>query len=179
MKNNNVKNVNNNVTNVKDVNVSINHENSVNDQTVNSVRSDEKVSNVLPVESDEKINKKWDTNTIQFLVSNVNGIKSKYQSLSNICNQNGIRVMLLSETHTAGGIEPFVDKNFKAFYNNRNKKKYSTCKGGVAILYERGSPLVRSDKYFVSFSTCNPTTCSHWLTQSQNEADIYYLFIIG
>ena len=138
MKNNNVKNVNNNVTNVKDVNVSINHENSVNDQTVNSVRSDEKVSNVLPVESDEKINKKWDTNTIQFLVSNVNGIKSKYQSLSNICNQNGIRVMILSETHTAGGIEPFVDKNFKAFYNNRNKKKYSTCKGGVAILYERG-----------------------------------------
>ena len=138
MKNNNVKNVNNNVTNVKDVNVSNNHENSVNDQTVNSVRSDEKVSNVLPVESDEKINKKWDTNTIQFLVSNVNGIKSKYQSLSNICNQNGIRVMILSETHTAGGIEPFVDKNFKAFYNNRNKKKYSTCKGGVAILYERG-----------------------------------------
>ena len=41
------------------------------------------------------------------------------------------------------------------------------------------SPLVRSDKYFVSFSTCNPTACSHWLTQSQKEADIYYLFIIG
>merc|ERR1712155_418937 len=41
------------------------------------------------------------------------------------------------------------------------------------------SPLVRSDKYFVSFSTCNPTACSHWFTQSQKEADIYYLFIIG
>ena len=41
------------------------------------------------------------------------------------------------------------------------------------------TPLVRSDKYFVSFSTCNPTACSHWLTQSQKEADIYYLFIIG
>ena len=41
------------------------------------------------------------------------------------------------------------------------------------------SPLVRSDKYFVSFSTCNPTACSHWLTQSQKEDDIYYLFIIG
>ena len=40
-------------------------------------------------------------------------------------------------------------------------------------------PLVRSDKYFVSVSTCNPTACSHWLTQSQKEADIYYLFIIG
>ena len=39
--------------------------------------------------------------------------------------------------------------------------------------------LVRTDKYFVSFSTCNPNTCSHWLTQSQKEADIYYLFIIG
>ena len=41
------------------------------------------------------------------------------------------------------------------------------------------APLVRSDKYFVSSSTCNPTACSHWLTQSQKEADIYYLFIIG
>ena len=41
------------------------------------------------------------------------------------------------------------------------------------------APLVRSDKYFVSVSTCNPTACSHWLTQSQKEADIYYLFIIG
>ena len=41
------------------------------------------------------------------------------------------------------------------------------------------SPLVRSDKYFVSLNTCNPTACSHWLTQSQKEADIYYLFIIG
>ena len=40
-------------------------------------------------------------------------------------------------------------------------------------------PVVRSDKYFVSFSPCNPTTCSHWLTQSQKEDDIYYLFIIG
>ena len=39
--------------------------------------------------------------------------------------------------------------------------------------------LVRTDKCFVSFSTCNPNTCSHWLTQSQKEADIYYLFIIG
>ena len=31
------------------------------------------------------------------------------------------------------------------------------------------TPLVRTDKYFVSFSTCNPTldqACSHWLTQS-------------
>ena len=37
----------------------------------------------------------------------------------------------------------------------------------------------RTDKCFVSFSTCNPNTCSHWLTQSQKEADIYYLFIIG
>ena len=41
------------------------------------------------------------------------------------------------------------------------------------------SPLVRTDKYFVSFSSCNPTAFSHWLTQSQKEADIYYLFIIG
>ena len=40
-------------------------------------------------------------------------------------------------------------------------------------------PLVGTDKCFVSFSTCNPNTCSHWLTQSQKEADIYYLFIIG
>ena len=39
--------------------------------------------------------------------------------------------------------------------------------------------LVRTDKCFVSFSTCNPNTCSHWLTQSQKEAEIYYLFIIG
>ena len=41
------------------------------------------------------------------------------------------------------------------------------------------SSLAGSDKNFVSFSTCNPTACSHWLTQSQKEADIYYLFIIG
>ena len=46
-------------------------------------------------------------------------------------------------------------------------------------LFTLVAPLVRSDKYFVSFSTCNPTACSHWLTQSQKEADIYYLFIIG
>ena len=49
----------------------------------------------------------------------------------------------------------------------------------IESLTELMTPLVRSDKYFVSFSTCNPTTCSHWLTQSENEADIYYLFIIG
>ena len=41
------------------------------------------------------------------------------------------------------------------------------------------SRLVQTDKCFVSFSTCNPKTCSHWLTQSKKEADIYYLFIIG
>ena len=31
-------------------------------------------------------------------------------------------------------------------------------------------PLVRSDKYFVSSSTCNPTGFSHWLTQSQKSS---------
>ena len=47
------------------------------------------------------------------------------------------------------------------------------------------TPLVRSDKYFVSFSTCNPTACSHWLTQSQKEALLFiyywlthYLFLL-
>ena len=33
-----------------------------------------------------------------------------------------------------------------------------------------GTPLVRAYKYFVSFSTCNPTldqACPHWWTQSQ------------
>ena len=44
---------------------------------------------------------------------------------------------------------------------------------------ELATPLVRTDKIFVSFSSCNPTAFSHWLTQSQKEADIYYLFIIG
>ena len=57
----------------------------------------------------------------------------------------------------------------------------STMHSGVtqSLCLHNITPLVRSDKYFVSFSTCNPTTCSHWLTQSQKEADIYYLFIIG
>ena len=39
--------------------------------------------------------------------------------------------------------------------------------------------LVWTDKCFESFSTCNPNTCSHWLTQSQKEADMYHLSIIG
>ena len=45
--------------------------------------------------------------------------------------------------------------------------------------YTTTTRLVQTDQCFVSFSTCNPNTCSHWLTQSQKEADIYYLFIIG
>ena len=49
----------------------------------------------------------------------------------------------------------------------------------ISHRYSNSTRLVRTDKCFVSFSTCNPNTCSHWLTQSQNEADIYYLFIIG
>ena len=44
---------------------------------------------------------------------------------------------------------------------------------------EHRPPLVRTDKYFVSFSSCNPTAFSHWFTQSQKEDDIYYLFTIG
>ena len=52
---------------------------------------------------------------------------------------------------------------------------------GIKIITkgDHTTPLVRTDKYFVSSSTCNPTACSHWLTQSQKEDDIYYLFIIG
>ena len=49
----------------------------------------------------------------------------------------------------------------------------------VDISAEHISRLVRTDKCFVSFSTCNPNTCSYWLTQSLKEADIYHLFIIG
>ena len=47
------------------------------------------------------------------------------------------------------------------------------------LMFHPGSRLVRTDKCFVSFSTCNPNACSHWLTQAQKEADIYYSFIIG
>ena len=48
-----------------------------------------------------------------------------------------------------------------------------------SLIFQHYARLVRTDKCFVSFSTCNPNACSHWLTQAQKEADIYYSFIIG
>ena len=96
-----------------------------------------KVSNTLPCEKGEKLNKKFETKTMNILVSNCNGLKSKFQSVSNICKENDIRMMILTETHEAGGVAPFVDRAYKSFFLNRNEQKYQRCKGGVAILVER------------------------------------------
>ena len=95
-----------------------------------------KVSNTLPCERREKLNKRFETNTMNILVSNCNGLKSKFQSVSNICKENDIRMMILTETHEAGGVAPFVDRAYKPFFLNRNEQKYQRCKGGVAILVE-------------------------------------------
>ena len=62
---------------------------------------------------------------------------------------------------------------------SKNSKYRCRVVRSVLQILHQYSPLVRTDKYFVSSSTCNPTACSHWLTQSQKEDDIYYLFIIG
>ena len=46
-------------------------------------------------------------------------------------------MLILTETHEAGGVAPFVDKAYKKFFLNRNEQKFQRCKGGVAILVER------------------------------------------
>ena len=71
--------------------------------------------------------------SINIGLMNCAGLKSKHGSIGNICLENDLKVLLLSETHLAGKEKPLVNESFVPFFRNRKENK-SACKGGVAIM---------------------------------------------
>ena len=68
---------------------------------------------------------------VNLAIVNPGGCRGKAKSISNLCINNNIKILVCSETHTSGSEVPRVSPDMVPFHRNRSETK--TCKGGVCV----------------------------------------------